>query len=71
MPFLRVAFITLLAGSTIWAATSTIRKSGIPSVRHPQGISLREDSVQGRRAGVFPMRMGARTHRGGGLRSGK
>ncbi len=71
MPFLRVALITLIAGSTIWAATSTMRKSGIPSVRHPQGISLREDSIQGRRAGVFPGMMRTRTHRGGGLRSGK
>ncbi len=69
MSFLRVAFITLIAGSTIWAATATIRKSGIPHVRHPQGISLREDSIQGRRAGVFPGVI--RTHRGGGLRSGK
>ncbi|MGD8242751.1 MAG: hypothetical protein PVF59_08000 [Desulfobacterales bacterium] len=71
MPFLRVAFITLLAGGTIWATAATIRKSGIPNVRHPQGISLREDSLQGRRAGVFPGMMRTRTHRGGGLRSGK
>ncbi len=71
MPFLRVAFITLIAGSTIWAAATTIRKSGIPSVKHPQGISLREDSVQGRRAGVFPGLMRTRTHRGGGLRGHK
>lgn len=71
MPFLRWAFITLVAGSTIWAATATIRKTGIPSVRYPQGISLREDSVQGRRVGAFPLMARTRTHRGGGMRSGK
>lgn len=69
MGFLRFIFIALVAGSTIMAAGATMTKMGVSTVSQPQGISLRQDSVAGRHAGIFPY-MG-RSHHGGGMRGHK
>ena len=70
MNFLRFGLIGIIACSTIWAAQATYRKTGVRDVRYPQGISLREESIQAAHAGVFPGGR-LRTHRGGGLHGGK
>ena len=71
MRFMKIAFIGLVAGSTIWATASTALKRGIKPVLYPKGISLRQDSLQGIHARVFPMHRGGRRHMGGGMSAGK
>lgn len=71
MGFLRVLVIGAAAASTIYASAATFGKWGIPTVAHPQGVRLRQESLIGRRPMVLlPMRAG-RSHRGGGLSGGK
>jgi hypothetical protein len=70
MGFLRVLVIGAAAAGTIYASAATFGKWGIPTVAHPQGVRLRQESLIGRRAMVLPLRAG-RTHRGGGLSGGK
>lgn len=70
MQFLKILFIGLAAGSTIWATASTVLKRGVQPVVYPRGISLRQDSLQGVHAPLIPGRKG-RIHRGGGMSAGK
>lgn len=73
MGFLKYALIALLGGGTILAGGATFTKMGVEDMDHPQGISLRQDSVQttrGRPPSFFT-RYGSRSHAGGGLRGGK
>jgi hypothetical protein len=69
MKLLRMLIIGALAGITILAAVATSLDWGVEDIEHPQGISLRQDSVTrtGRR-GFFG---GYRSHYGGGPRTGK
>ena len=69
MQMMRVVLIALLAGSTIWAGASTYRKSGVRTVTHPEGISLRNESAPIARGGALVA--GSRAFRGGGLARGK
>ena len=70
MNFLRFGLIGIIAFSTIWAAQATYRKTGVRDVMYPKGISLRQDSIRGTHAGLYPGGR-VRTHRGGGLHGGK
>ena len=71
MQFMKIAFIGLVAGSTIWATASTALKRGVKPAIYPKGISLRQDSIQGVHSQVFPGRKRGRIHRGGGMSAGK
>ena len=71
MQFLKLALIGLVAGSTIWAAASTVLKRGVTPAAYPRGISLRQDSLQGVHAPLIPGRKRGRLHRGGGMSAGK
>lgn len=71
MQFIKIAFIGLVAGSTIWATASTTLKRGVTRAAYPRGISLRQDSLQGVHAPLIPGRRGGRIHRGGGMSAGK
>ncbi len=70
MQFMKIVFIGLVAGSTIWATATTALKQGVKPAAYPRGISLRQDSLQGVHAPLIPGRKG-RTHRGGGMSAGK
>ena len=63
--FKRLFFGTLLGGGTLLAAAAGFFHVGV-SEASAQGVSLRQESPQG--AGFFHA---YRSHRGGGLRSGK
>ena len=71
MQFLKIMFIGLVAGSTIWATASTALKRGVKPAAYPRGISLRQDSLQGVHSLLVPGRKGSRMHRGGGMSAGK
>ncbi len=71
MQFMKIAFIGLVAGSTIWATASTALKRGVKPAAYPKGISLRQDSLQGLHSPVFLRQKGGRIHRGGGMSAGK
>ena len=71
MQFMKIAFIGLVAGSTIWATASTALKHGVKPVVYPKGISLRQDSLQGVHGPILPRQKGGRMHRGGGMSAGK
>ena len=71
MQFMKIAFIGLVAGSTIWATASTALKRGVKPVVYPKGISLRQGSLQGVHSQVVPGRKRGRTHRGGVMSAGK
>jgi hypothetical protein len=66
-------FITpLLIGATILAIVATFANWGAADIEHPQGINLREESVNYRqRGGFFAFYATRRGHTGGGLRAGK
>jgi len=70
MQFMKIVFIGLVAGSTIWATAATALKQGVKPAAYPRGISLRQDSLQGVHAPLVPGRKG-RMHRGGGMSAGK
>lgn len=67
---MKIVFIGLVAGSTIWATAATALKQGVKPAAYPRGISLRQDSLQGVHALPVPGRKG-RMHRGGGMSAGK
>ena len=71
MQFLKIAFIGLVASSTIWATASTLLKRGVTPAAYPQGVSLRQGSLQGVHEPLVPGRKRSRLHRGGGMRAGK
>ena len=71
MQFIKIAVLFLLAGGTIVASAATFTKAGVQTIEHPEGISLREESVRTRRAQFFPYYSRSRYHRGGGLSRGK
>jgi len=71
MQFMKIIFIGLVAGSTIWATTTTALKRGVRPAAYPQGISLRQGSLQGIHSPILPGRRGGRVHRGGGMSAGK
>lgn len=71
MQFLKIAVFSLLLGSTAFAGYATWRNFGAQKFEHPQGISLRQESVRAGRTGFFPYYGRYRTHRGGGLSGGK
>jgi len=71
MQFLKILFIGLVAGSTIWATASTALKRGVKPAAYPRGISLRQDSLQGVHTPLIPGRRSGRIHRGGGMSAGK
>ncbi|MGD9365658.1 MAG: hypothetical protein PVH87_08185 [Desulfobacteraceae bacterium] len=68
MQFIKIVVFSMLLGSTAFAGYATWRNFGAQKFEHPQGISLRQESV---RAGFFPYYGRYRTHRGGGLSGGK
>jgi hypothetical protein len=68
MKILRFICITIAIGSTVAASAATVNKTGVPTVKHPMGIQLRQESV--RSHGGF-YHGGIRTHHGGGIRSHK
>ena len=70
MQFMKILFIGLVAGSTIWATAATALKQGVQPAAYPRGISLRQDSLQGVHAPQIPGRK-VRRHRGGGMSAGK
>ena len=71
MNFLRIFVIGVATAGTIWAASATLGKWGIPTVSHPKGVKMRQGSLIGERgAMILPLRAGRR-HRGGGMRAGK
>lgn len=64
--------IPLLIGATILAAVASFSKWGAADIEHPQGINLREESVNYRaRGGFFAYYATTRSHSRGGLRGGK
>lgn len=67
MAILKYLFIAILAASTVSAATMTANKFGARDVKHPMGISLKQESV---RQGGYLHSTG-RSHYGGGLRTHK
>ena len=72
MGFLKFFIIPLLIGSTILTTVATFSKWGAADIEHPQGINLREESVNYRqRGGFFAFYATRRGHSGGGLRTGK
>lgn len=71
MQLLRLALVGLLVGGTAFAGLATWRNFGAQPFEHPQGISLRQESVQKGRAGFFPYYARSRHFRGGGLSGGK
>jgi hypothetical protein len=71
MQFIKIAVLFLLAGGTIVASAATFTKAGVQTIDHPDGISLRQESVRTRRARFFPYYRRGRYHRGGGLSRGK
>ena len=71
MQFMKILFIGLVAGSTIWATAATALKRGVKPAAYPRGISLRQDSLQGVHAPLIPGRRSGRIHRGGGMSAGK
>ena len=71
MQFIKIVFIGLVAGSTIWATAATVLKRGVRPATYPQGINLRQDSLQGVHSLMLPGRSGGRIHRGGGMSAGK
>jgi len=71
MQFMKILFIGLVAGSTIWATASTALKRGVKPAAYPRGISLRQDSLQGVHTPLIPGRHSGRIHRGGGMSAGK
>jgi len=67
---LLIAIAGSLGAATLLAGVQTARRSYAERPDHPLGLSLRDDSVRSARgAGFFYMY--GRSHRGGGLRSGK
>lgn len=72
MGFLKFFIIPLLIGATILTTVATFAKWGAADIEHPQGINLREESVNYRqRGGFFAFYAAGRVHSGGGLRGGK
>ncbi len=71
MGCIRVFLLVFLVGGSILAAVATFAGAGASTVAHPDGISLRDESVR-RSGGFFLMYMHTpRYHTGGGLRMGK
>lgn len=71
MGCIRGFLLLFLVGGTILAAVSTFAGAGASPVEHPEGISLRDESVR-QSGGFFMMYMHTpRYHTGGGLRMGK
>ncbi len=68
MRYLRFIFMALAASSTLLAGGATFAKLGVPVVQHPQGISLKQESLRRSHSGMFRT---ARGHYGGGIRSHK
>ena len=71
MRFMKIAIIGVLVGTTLWASVSTWRHSSVGTVAFPQGVSLRQESLQPGGAPVIPGAPRRRSHLGGGLRGGK
>lgn len=71
MQLLRIALLGVLVASSAFAGLATWRNYGAQQFEHPQGISLRQESVNRGRAGFFPYYARSRHHRGGGLSGGK
>jgi hypothetical protein len=71
MQFIKIGVLFLLAGGTIVASAATFTKAGVQTIEHPEGISLRQESVRTRRAHFFTFYRRGRYHRGGGLSRGK
>lgn len=71
MQLLKVVIVSVLLGSTVFAGFATFRNVGAQEIEHPEGISIRQESVQTRRSGFFPYYARSRAHRGGGLAGGK
>ena len=67
MQFIKIGVLFLLAGGTIVASAATYTKAGVQTIDHPDGISLRQESVRTKRARFFPYYRRGRYHRGGGL----
>ena len=71
MQFIRFLVISALLGGTMFAGVATFRNYGAQSIKHPEGISLRQESVQKGPKGFFPHYRHYRIYRGGGFRGGK
>ncbi|MFC1896743.1 hypothetical protein ACFL0Q_08835 [Thermodesulfobacteriota bacterium] len=72
MNFAKVLLVTaVLAGGTIFAGYASFRDFGVQEARHPEGIRIRQESVERTHAGLYPAHRRVRSHRGGGLRRGK
>lgn len=83
MGCLRVFFLVFMIGITGLGLMMTFGKSSAQALNHPNGVSLREESVQakpyrtmyipiiipGRSGGTYGT--GSRSHSGGGLSFGK
>ena len=59
----------LLGGAVALAVGATLLDAGVSRAEEPEGVSLRQESADGRARGFFPYYH--RSHRGGGLRDGK
>jgi len=70
MQLFKIAIIGLLVGGSALAGFATWRNVGAQAFEHPEGISLRQESVRSR-AGFFLFYARSRYHRGGGLSGGK
>jgi hypothetical protein len=62
----KLLLASVLSGGTVLAGTATL--SGLGVDRADEQVSLRQESAQSRQHGFF---YAHRSHRGGGLRSGK
>ena len=70
MQFLKIAIVGALLGTSAFAGFATWRNYGAQKFEHPEGISLRQESVRTGR-GFFHSYGRFRSHRGGGLSRGK
>ena len=60
-----------LTVATLVAGAATVTRVGAQDVEHPEGLSLKDESVRTKHRGLFFLMYAGRSHRGGGLHSGK
>jgi hypothetical protein len=71
MQLFKIVIVGLMVGGSALAGFATWRNVGAQTFEHPEGISLRQESVRTSRTGFFPYYARSRYHRGGGLSGGK
>lgn len=71
MTIIRILTLLLAIGATGFAAYNTFSGKGANSLEHPAGLSLREESTRGGHGGFFMLYNTGRSHRSGGIHTGK